>query len=115
EIQTIEEWVSVLKVASALGMEDIHTLAVNHLLNTASPADRIMLASNYGVGTQRVVSAFKELCMSTRPLTEEEGRKVGVQGLIKLARMKNELQQNTAEYLDPVRVDQMLHRLVESA
>ncbi|KAF8829498.1 hypothetical protein HHX47_DHR3001174 [Lentinula edodes] len=114
EIQTVEEWISVLNVTSALGMEDIRTLAMKRILKDASPVDRIMLASYYDIDSQILVAAFEELCMRSQPLTEEEGKKVGVEGLIKLARMKHELQHNVKRYLDPVKIDQMLRRLVES-
>ncbi|KAJ4496754.1 hypothetical protein C8R41DRAFT_825770 [Lentinula lateritia] len=114
EIQTVEEWISVLNVTSALGMEDIRTLAMKRILKDASPVDRIMLASNYDIDSQILVAAFEELCMRSQPLTEEEGKKVGVEGLIKLGRMKHELQHNVKRYLDPAKIDQMLRRLVES-
>ncbi|KAH7871942.1 uncharacterized protein C8R40DRAFT_513790 [Lentinula edodes] len=114
EIQTVEEWISVLNVTSALGMEDIRTLAMKRILKDASPVDRIMLASYYDIDSQILVAAFEELCMRSQPLTEAEGKKVGVEGLIKLARMKHELQHNVKRYLDPVKIDQMLRRLVES-
>ncbi|KAJ3864738.1 hypothetical protein EV359DRAFT_40383, partial [Lentinula novae-zelandiae] len=114
EIQTVEEWISVLNVTSALGMEDIRTLAMKRILKDASPVDRIMLASNYDIDSQILVAAFEELCMRSQPLTEEEGKKVGVEGLIKLGRMKHELQHNVKRYLDPTKIDQMLRRLVGS-
>ncbi|KAJ3889664.1 hypothetical protein GG344DRAFT_33205, partial [Lentinula edodes] len=94
EIQTVEEWISILNVTSALGMEDIRTLAMKRILKDASPVDRIMLARNYDIDSQILVATFEELCMRSHPLTEEEGKKVGVEGLIKLTRMKHELQYN---------------------
>ncbi|KAJ3784036.1 hypothetical protein GGU10DRAFT_272251 [Lentinula aff. detonsa] len=115
EIQDVEGWASVLKVASALGLDDIRTLAIEKLLEISSPVDIIMLAETVSfIDSQMLVLAFKELCMRPEPLTEEEGRKLGTEFLNKLARMKHELQHNTAQYLDSDKVDRMLCRLVET-
>ncbi|KAJ3748420.1 hypothetical protein DFH05DRAFT_560539 [Lentinula detonsa] len=115
EIQDVEGWASVLKVVSALGLDDIRTLAIEKLLEISSPVDIIMLAETVSfIDSQMLVLAFKELCMRPEPLTEEEGRKLGTEFLNKLARMKHELQHNTAQYLDSDKVDRMLCRLVET-
>jgi hypothetical protein len=113
EIQTVENWSLVLKAASALNMREIRKLAIKQLSIIASPVDRIMLAREHGVD-RWLIPAFKELCTTrSRPLSDVEGRKLGVEGLIKLANMKYELQEYTTEYLDSAKVDQMVRDLVE--
>ncbi|KAJ3711544.1 hypothetical protein C8R42DRAFT_728565 [Lentinula raphanica] len=114
EIRNIEGWTSVLKVSSALGMDDIRNLAVTQILQLASPADVVVLARTSSfVDHRMLVLAVKELCLRREPLTEEEGRKLGTEFLVKLHRIQHELQHNTAQYLDSDKVDRMLRRVVE--
>ncbi|KIK60800.1 hypothetical protein GYMLUDRAFT_43420 [Collybiopsis luxurians FD-317 M1] len=113
EIHGVDGWSTVLKVATALNMRDIRNLAIKQLAEIAPPADRIMMAKKYHVQSW-MIPAFKELCASTEPISEEEGHKLGVEGLIKLAQMKHELQKNIGNYLDSGRVDQMVRGLIDS-
>ncbi|KAF5387246.1 hypothetical protein D9757_006856 [Collybiopsis confluens] len=112
EIHGIQGWTTILKVANVLNFKDIRKLAIQRLDRIAPPVDRIVLSRKYDV--QRwVVPAFKELCTSIEPLTNEEGRKLGVEGLMVLTRMKQELQNNLVKYLDSGVIDEMVREMTE--
>ncbi|KAF9075509.1 hypothetical protein BDP27DRAFT_1037695 [Rhodocollybia butyracea] len=111
EIRSVEEWDSVLKVVTTLGMKDIQDLAATEILKIATPVDRIVLAKKYEIHNglrDWTIPAFRELCTMSQPLSEAEGNRIGVEGLIDLAKMKHELQHNITQFLDFAKVLRIL-------
>ncbi|KAF8910872.1 hypothetical protein CPB85DRAFT_1221146 [Mucidula mucida] len=96
EIETKEEWISVLSLATRWDFTSIRELALSRLhpnsftasaqLNL-SPADRIVLGLRFDV-SEWLLPAYSELCMRTEALTLEEGEILGMQNVINIAQAR---------------------------
>ena len=65
-------------------------MAVNNIAPRASVVDKAILGKRYGIKSW-VIDAYSELCTRERPLTIEEGRKLGVDLVIKIHEFRHEL------------------------
>ncbi|KAJ7286928.1 hypothetical protein C8J57DRAFT_1048994, partial [Mycena rebaudengoi] len=99
ECETTEEWTSVLRLADRWDMHDIRRLAIAQLELCAGPVDKIALGERYGV-QEWLVPAYLELCTRKAPITTTEGYQIGVEALVRIAELKNEVFANLASYLD---------------
>ncbi|KAJ6631395.1 hypothetical protein B0H10DRAFT_2299195, partial [Mycena sp. CBHHK59/15] len=99
ECKTTEEWSSVLLLADKWKMDSIRRLAISQLARCAEPVDKIALGQQYGV-TEWLAPAYVALCMRPAPITAAEGQKMGVDALVRIAALKDEVCANLTEYLD---------------
>jgi hypothetical protein len=99
ECETAEEWTSVLLVADQGGMQNIRKLAINKLAECAGPVDKITLGHRYNI-KEWLGPAYLALAMRKEPLTGEEGRKIGVEALVRIAALKDEVFANLTTYVD---------------
>jgi len=99
ECETAEEWTSVLLVADHGGMQDIRKLAINKLAECAGPVDKITLGHRYNI-KEWLGPAYLTLAMRKEPLSGEEGRKIGVEALVRIAALKDEVFANLTTYVD---------------
>ncbi len=96
EIETKEEWISVLSLATRWDFTSIRELALSRLHSNSftasaqlnlSPADRIVLGLRFDV-SEWLLPAYSELCMRTEALTLEEGEILGMQNVINIAQAR---------------------------
>jgi hypothetical protein len=74
-LSTLDEWTSVLGLASKWGFESIRSLALQELLPLASPVDKIVLGRKYGFDDW-LKPAFSDVCARAEPLSLEEAEKM---------------------------------------
>jgi hypothetical protein len=74
-LTTLDEWTSVLHLASKWGFESIRTLALRKLLPLASPVDKIVLGRKYGFDDW-LTPAFVAVCARAEPLSLEEAKRM---------------------------------------
>jgi hypothetical protein len=86
----VEEWISVLNLSSRLEFASIRDLAVNNIAPMASAIDKALLGKRHGVKSW-VMDAYGELCTREKPLSIEEGRRLGVDLVIKINELRHEL------------------------
>ncbi|KAJ7163066.1 hypothetical protein C8R46DRAFT_903664 [Mycena filopes] len=99
ECKTAEEWTSVLNVAAAAGMQDIRRLAIKQLTPLASPIEKIALGHRYDV-KEWLGPAYLALAMRKEPISGIEGAKIGVEALVRVAALKDEVFANLTAYVD---------------
>jgi len=83
-----KEWVSILTVASQLQFESIRKLAIKHLSKDASDIDRVVLGHLYGVH-EWLLSAYRALTLREESLTQNEGRRLGVDDVVRIAQARD--------------------------
>ncbi|KAI0640072.1 hypothetical protein C8Q77DRAFT_1214404 [Trametes polyzona] len=84
DLSTLDEWTSVLRLAHMYEFEGHRTLAIERLKTLATPIDRILLAREYLIDGW-LEDAYTELCMREEPLTLDEGVRLGVEDVVRLA------------------------------
>ncbi|KAJ3796000.1 hypothetical protein GGU11DRAFT_173187 [Lentinula aff. detonsa] len=90
ELSTIEDWKSVLKLATQWDFDSMRKLAIKHLALIASSADLVILGHQYDV-TQWLLPRYIELCVRDETLTLEEGRKLGVDTVVTINQIRNQI------------------------
>lgn len=90
-------------------MTKIRELAVSKLTSLASAVDKLALGHEFGV-TEWLAAGYAELCTRRHPLSVEEGRKLGVEAVVRIAEMKHELFENMVQYLDDARFSALLEK-----
>ncbi|KAJ6497429.1 hypothetical protein C8R45DRAFT_926141 [Mycena sanguinolenta] len=106
ECETAEEWASVLTVANNVGMEDIRRLAISRLADVAGPVDKIVLGHKFNIN-EWLAPAYLALAMRTESVTPAEGAKLGVDALVRLAALQDEVYQNLRSYISPKKFTEM--------
>ncbi|KZP19789.1 hypothetical protein FIBSPDRAFT_862273 [Athelia psychrophila] len=82
--KTTAQWTSVLHLAAKWGFESIRLLAIDNLAATAIPVDKIVLGRRYGI-SDWLPGAYETVCTRVDSLTVEEGMKLGVEDIIRIA------------------------------
>ncbi|KAI4524605.1 hypothetical protein K525DRAFT_266865 [Schizophyllum commune Loenen D] len=76
DIQSAEEWGSILRLASRWSFPDLRELAIQELETIASPVERIALARECHV-PQWPLDAYANVCTRTRCLSADEAEALG--------------------------------------
>ena len=86
----MEEWISVLHLSCKLEFTSVRDLAIHNIDSKASIMDKAILGKRYGIKSW-IMDAYIELCTRERPLSIEEGRRLGVDLVIKINELRHEL------------------------
>jgi hypothetical protein len=86
-VSTLQEWTSILHLASKWGFASIRSLAIHSILPLASPVDKIALARTYGFGDW-LLDAFVALCKRPEPLSDDEAERMIKSDIAKIARAR---------------------------
>ncbi|KAF7362459.1 ARID domain-containing protein [Mycena venus] len=106
ECETAEEWTSVLSIADHARMPDIRRLAIKHLAECAGPVDKIVLGHRYDV-KEWLAPAYLALAMRSESITAAEGARLGVDALVRLAALQDEIYGNLKTYINPEKFAEM--------
>ncbi|KAI0720044.1 hypothetical protein C8T65DRAFT_24056 [Cerioporus squamosus] len=90
DLTTLEDWISVLALATKYDFEAHRTLAIERLSRLGSPTDRIVLARDYDI-PRWLEEAYYLLCIREEALTLEEGDRLGMQDVIALAELRQRI------------------------
>jgi hypothetical protein len=74
-LTTLDEWTSILHLASKWGFESLQSLALKELLPLASPVDKIVLGRKYSFDDW-LTPAFVAVCARAEPLSLEEAKRM---------------------------------------
>ncbi|KAL6304863.1 hypothetical protein BKA93DRAFT_252141 [Sparassis latifolia] len=94
DLATVDEWTSVLALASKFGFDEFRELAVARLSQIATPVDRIMLSRAYDV-TGWLIPAYAELCKRDESLTLQEGLRLGMKDVIMLSHIRQTIRRGS--------------------
>ncbi|GBE77564.1 hypothetical protein SCP_0104420 [Sparassis crispa] len=101
DLATVDEWTSVLALASKFGFDEFRELAVARLSQIATPVDRIMLSRAYDM-TGWLIPAYAELCKRDESLTLQEGLRLGMKDVIMLSHIRQTIRRGS--YLTSIRM-----------
>ncbi|KAJ6512513.1 hypothetical protein C8R45DRAFT_890243 [Mycena sanguinolenta] len=99
ECKTAEEWASVLRLADKWGMQDIRRLAIAQLALCAGPVDKIVLGHQYEI-TEWLGPAYLALVIRKQSITVEEGAKLGVEALVRIRALEDEVFEDRTKYIN---------------
>ncbi|KZP04904.1 hypothetical protein FIBSPDRAFT_806278, partial [Athelia psychrophila] len=86
---TVEEWSGILHLADKWTFQSIRALAITQIAPIASSIDRIVFGRLYGIN-EWLTSAYHAVCTRPDPLTLEEGRRLGVDDVIRINAIRQE-------------------------
>ncbi|KZP18916.1 hypothetical protein FIBSPDRAFT_828733 [Athelia psychrophila] len=86
---TVEEWTAILHLAEKWCFRSIRDLAIRHLTPIANDIDKIILGRQFGI-SQWLGGAYLAVCMREKNLTEEEGRGMDVEDIIKISSIRQQ-------------------------
>jgi hypothetical protein len=93
----VGEWVSILALAHKI--RDACQLAIDKLASCAGSVDKIALGQQYNVD-EWLAPAYLMLAVRQEPITSAEGAKLGVEALVRIGALKDEVSRNLAAYLE---------------
>ncbi len=93
---TVDDWLSLLKLASLYEIDDIAPIASKHLHALhLDPVQKIVIWNTYKLDPSLLVSSYIILCMRTKPLTLAMTMSLGLKTFTKVAAVRDEYHQRT--------------------
>lgn len=86
---TVEEWSGILHLADKWSFLSIRALAIAQIAPIACPIDKIVFGRLYGVN-EWLTGAYHAVCTRPDALTLEEGRRLGVDDVIRINTIRQE-------------------------
>ncbi|KAL1712961.1 hypothetical protein EV715DRAFT_212622 [Schizophyllum commune] len=87
DVNTSEEWTSVLRLATKWGFTDLRAHALEKLESTAAPIDRILIAREFDL-PKWLLPAFVDLCTAPEPPTLAVAEHLGLPALVNIGRIR---------------------------
>lgn len=87
---SIEEWASILKLADKWKFTEVKALAVRGIddIPMISALEKIVLYQTYNVDQSHLRSAYTALTVREEPITIDEGRQIGLETALQIARAR---------------------------
>lgn len=114
ELETAEDWSTLLSVAKKFSMQKIRDLAIDRFALIATPAEKVALATEHDI-EDWLVPAYTDLCLKLEPLSLEDGKKLGIDTVVKLQEMQHEIKSNFVKYLDVKKVQEMVETSIKDS
>ncbi|KAI5890013.1 uncharacterized protein SCHCODRAFT_02669226 [Schizophyllum commune H4-8] len=90
DVNTSEEWTSVLRLASKWGFTDLRAHSLEKLESTAAPIDRILIAREFDL-PKWLLPAFVDLCTAPEPPTLEAAEHLGLPAVVNIGRIREKV------------------------
>ena len=84
-----EDFVRVIRASQQLGFQDMRK-SVIQLASKLSPVERILLSRNHNI-KELATPAYEELCASGKPVSPEDGEKLGAATVIRIWEVQQQL------------------------
>lgn len=85
----VDEWTSILKLAHLWQFTEVQTLALRELERLdIAPLKKIIMYHSYGVNRDLLQQAYLALTVRPDPITIEEGRELGLETALQIARAR---------------------------
>jgi hypothetical protein len=90
--RTVDEWTSVLHLATRWEFDSIRTLAIQKLegLNI-SPVDKVVLSRQFNINSPWTLAAYTDLCQRPETLTFLEARVLGLETAMRIYQLRERL------------------------
>lgn len=93
DLQTTEEWTSVLELAYKWQFDSVCELAADKLSHVASLVDQVILGRRYGL-EKMLLDARVRLCEREAPISLDEGRRLGLDECIVIGEVRQKARAN---------------------
>ncbi|KAL1662378.1 hypothetical protein GGF50DRAFT_59088, partial [Schizophyllum commune] len=88
DIETVDEWTSVLRLATKWAVPRLRALAIREIEPKATPIEKIVIAREFNLGKDWLLPSFTAICTSTKPLDYEEAERLGLRTVVDIARIR---------------------------
>jgi len=90
--RTVEEWTSILHLATRWEFDSIRHLAIHKLEGlTISPVDKIVLSRQFNINTPWTLTAYTDICQRPDTLTVFEARALGLETAMRIYQLREKL------------------------
>ncbi|KAF8650090.1 hypothetical protein AX16_005416 [Volvariella volvacea WC 439] len=89
---TVEEWTSILTLADRWKFASIRELAIKEIVRIGTPVDKILLGEKFSNG-ELLRSGYYDITMRDQALEKEEGDKLGMEKVVKIAGVRQKIRQ----------------------
>ncbi|KAL1662388.1 hypothetical protein GGF50DRAFT_59095 [Schizophyllum commune] len=91
DIHTVDEWTSVLRLATKWSIRSLRDLAIEEIEPKASPFDKVCVAREFDQGQNWLVPAFVDICSRSESLTRAEAERLGLPTVVEVSRIREEV------------------------
>ncbi|KAL1702786.1 hypothetical protein EV121DRAFT_292934 [Schizophyllum commune] len=100
DIHTVDEWTSVLRLATKWTIASLHDLAIEEIWPKASPFDKVVIAREFALGQEWLVPAFVDICSRPNWLIREEAERLGLHTVVEVGRIREESRETPGAHFD---------------
>lgn len=98
--RTVDEWISVLHLATRWEFESIRQLAIRKLEGlTIDPVHKIVLSRQFDISTPWTLAAYTEVCHRSDALTVSEGRALGLETAMRIYQLREKIRSGSTRML----------------
>ncbi|KAI5890051.1 uncharacterized protein SCHCODRAFT_01172782 [Schizophyllum commune H4-8] len=88
DVCTVEEWTSILRLATAWSVPSLRQLAICEVEPKATPVDKIVIAREFDLGETWLLPAFADICSAPQWLDYEDAQRLDMRTIVELARVR---------------------------
>ncbi|KAI0071179.1 hypothetical protein K474DRAFT_1776334 [Panus rudis PR-1116 ss-1] len=93
--QTLDEWTSILELATKWDFASIRALAIRSIQSLdISPVDRIAISTKYDIADRWTMKAYIALCERPEPLSLAEADQLGLNTVVRIAQIREQLRRS---------------------
>ncbi|KAH9947107.1 hypothetical protein B0H21DRAFT_363719 [Amylocystis lapponica] len=93
DLSTVDDWASVLAIATRFAFDDCRAHAISRLAQLGNPVDLILIGRKYDV-REWLGPSYKTLCIRNEPLTMLEGTRLGMRDVILISEIRQGIRGN---------------------
>ncbi|KAI5890046.1 uncharacterized protein SCHCODRAFT_02335099 [Schizophyllum commune H4-8] len=110
DIRSVDEWTSILRIATRLSIPPLYARAIREIESTATPIDKAVIAREFYLGESWLLPAFTEICEADRWLDYEDAKRLGLRTVVEIGRIREE-QRSARDFAAAVRASPVLGSL----
>lgn len=97
DIHTVDEWTSILRLATKWSMPALRALAIREIEPQASPVDKVVIAREFSLGETWLAPAFTAICDAPKWIEYEDAQRLGLRTVVEIGRIREERPRGKAQ------------------
>ncbi|TRM68919.1 hypothetical protein BD626DRAFT_2927 [Schizophyllum amplum] len=90
DIEAVDEWTSVLRLATKWSIPSLRALAIREIEPKATAIDKVVIAREFDLGSSWLAPAISAICASPRWLEYSEAERLGLRSVVEIGRIREE-------------------------
>ncbi|TRM68903.1 hypothetical protein BD626DRAFT_2612 [Schizophyllum amplum] len=90
DIQTADEWTSILRLSTKWSIVGLRTLSIHEIEAKASDVEKVAVAREFNLGPSWLVPAFTEICTAPKWLAYADAQCLGLCTVVEVGRIREE-------------------------